>query len=313
MLITVVIPSLGRDRRLLDTLGDLARQNYEPWECIVVLQGVPSPALLASMRQCLGSRLRMFHCDEPNASLARNIGLREARGDVVLFLDDDVQISDPLFLRNHAACFEDSTCPGATGPILAPGAKLRLTRHWLSRHRTAGWLFFPPNYGERTEVGNGTSANLSVRRDFAIEVGGMDANYEKGAHREETDFCLRLTKRFGPLRYEPSNALVHFGERTGGCRTWGHNSGIHPLHHVCGEWYFILKGLRLRTIPFTDVPLHIFVLLRRQVFNRSNLLQPSSVFRALAQSWRGLRKAMERLERGPRLICSLDSATYREL
>ena len=72
-------------------------------------------------------------------------------------------------------------------------------------------------------VRNGASNHLSVRRREALAIGGMDAQFEKGAHREESDFCLRYTDRYGPLLFDPEATLVHLGDQSGGCRTWGIN------------------------------------------------------------------------------------------
>ena len=51
--LSVVIPSLAREDSLLLTLGELARQRYPDWECLVVLQGRPDPRACAAMRRTL--------------------------------------------------------------------------------------------------------------------------------------------------------------------------------------------------------------------------------------------------------------------
>lgn len=311
--VSVVIPSLGRDDRLKETAQDLARQEYPSWECIIVLQGPLKSATLAGIFEALGERLRLFHADEPNASLARNIGLSEAKGDIVLFLDDDVEISNPRFLGAHARHYFNASTSGVAGQVLGPGISPRRHRHWLSRHNTFGWLFFPTNYDFPARITCGPSSNLSVRRSSALAVGGMDAQFEKGAHREESDFALRLVKRFGLLHFDPEASLVHLGEPVGGCRSWGHNSGVHPLHHVCGEWYFILRALKLRTMSWREAPFHLYCLIQRQILNRSNLRSLRIVLNACRQSIRGYSLARQKIIAGPKLLGSLSTSCYREL
>ncbi|MGR9072538.1 MAG: glycosyltransferase family 2 protein [Gammaproteobacteria bacterium] len=311
--LTVVIPSIARDRRLIETVGCLSRQDYPNWECIVVLQGAYDKKLAQSIHRVLGKKSRIFYLEEANASLARNVGLREAKGDVVLFLDDDVVIENPDFLKMHGRHYIDESVPGVAGQILGKDGLSRGRRHWLSRHPRTGWLYFPYNFNERSLLVSGVSANLSVRKDRALQIGGMDAQYEKGAHREESDFCLRLTARHGPLVFDPEAGLVHLGEETGGCRSWGANRGVHPLHHAAGEWYFILNNMRLKTILRRDLPHHAFALLRRQIFNRPNLSSPRRLREAVRRSCEGWAVANGKLSEGPRLIGELSAAGYREI
>ena len=311
--VSVVIPSLGRDDRIQATAQNLARQEYPAWECIIVLQGPLRSATLVGISEALGDRLRLFRADEPNASLARNIGLSEAKGDVVLFLDDDVEIRNPGFLRAHARHYINASTSGVAGQVLGPGISPRRRRHRLSRYDTFGWLFFPTTYDFPARIACGPSSNLSVRRSSALAVGGMDAQFEKGAHREESDFALRLVKRFGLLHFDPEASLVHLGEPVGGCRSWGHNSGVHPLHHVCGEWYFILRALKLRTMSWRETPFHLYCLIQRQILSKSNLRSLRIVLSACRQSIRGYRLARQKLVAGPRLLGSLSTSCYREL
>jgi glycosyltransferase involved in cell wall biosynthesis len=311
--VSVVIPSLGRDDCLNATAQDLARQEYPSWECIIVLQGPLRSATIAGVSEALRDRLRLFQADEPNASLARNIGLFEAKGDIILFLDDDVEIRNPGFLQAHARHYANISTSGVAGQVLGPGVSPRRSRHWLSHYDAFGWLFFPTTYDFPACIACGPSSNLSVRRGPALAVGGMDAQFEKGAHREESDFALRLVKRFGLLHFDPEASLVHRGEPIGGCRSWGYNSGIHPLHHVCGEWYFILRALKLRTISWSETPFHLFCLIQRQILNRSNLRSLRRIIRACRQSISGYRLARQKLVEGPRLLGSLSTNCYREL
>ena len=312
--ISVVIPSLGRERALRATLLDLSRQTHPGWECIVVLQGDLESDLVQELYGILPDHLRVFYADEPNASLARNIGIFEAKNDVVLFLDDDVEIANPAFLSLHALHYKDPSIVGVAGQILGPDATPRETRHWLTKLVRTGWLFFPLNYRYSARIAAGGSGNLSVRRSSAVAVGGMDAQYEKGAHREESDFTLRLAEHFGLLIFDPQASLVHLGEPVGGCRSWSDgNMGITPLHHACGEWYFILKGLKLRTIKWFDLPFHLYALWRRQVATAANVASFARILEASRRSLEGMRLARRKLKEGPRHLDSLSWAIYREI
>lgn len=284
--LSVIIPTLGRKEELFNTIRNLSRQDLPRnlWEVLVIIQNPPSLAEFQKAIKDWKINFKLFYCSVPNASLARNIGIKESSGDIVLFLDDDLIIENPKFLENHLQNYKDGDTPGVYGQVLDPGVPPRQTRHKWSYKKNVGWLFFPPNYNKRCQVLNGTSANLSVQKKSAISIGGMDNNYEKGAHREESDFCLRLTKKYGPLVFDPMASVIHLGAAAGGCRNWGKNEGVHPVHHVFGEWYFILKGLKIGTIKWYDLPYHLGVLFFRQIWNQPNKRNPQAMIKALVRS-----------------------------
>jgi glycosyltransferase involved in cell wall biosynthesis len=301
--ISVIIPTIGRKLELLNTLKDLTNQNLpkENWECLIILQSDISVDSLQEIACRHGIRLRVFFLKTPNASLARNIGLCEAKGRIVLFLDDDVRIESDAFLQNHITNYSRSSIPGVSGQVVNPDLRIREERHKWSYKKRVGWLFFPPNYNRRCVVLNGVSANLSVNREYGISVGGMDTNYSKGAHREESDFCLRLTQKYGPMVFDPSASIIHLGTESGGCRQWGMNRGVHPMHHVVGEWYFILKGLKIGTIRWYDLHYHLLVLIWRQIFNDFNRANISLMPKAILNSIIGFKIALRKLKQIPSL------------
>ena len=92
-------------------------------------------------------------------------------------MDDDVIIDDVHFLRKHYRHYNDKNIPGVIGcPLeLSLKQKPRYSRHWFSDwKKEVGWLYFPSNYGCSTFATVGRSNNLSVRKEYAVKVGGMD-------------------------------------------------------------------------------------------------------------------------------------------
>jgi glycosyltransferase involved in cell wall biosynthesis len=311
--ISIVIPTLGREQCLINTIDDLFKQTYSHWECLIVAQGENWEGLTQRLHARFSKQVRVFFLSEANASLARNVGLIEGSGDVVLFLDDDVVIRDLRFLYNHARHFFDRSVSGVAGQIVGASQIVRNDRHWISRLRRNGWLYFPLNFCDSTLVRNGGSGNLSVRRLDAIAIGGMDAHFTKGAHREESDFCLRYTDKYGRMIFDPEASLVHLGEPEGGCRAWGLNSVLHQLHHVAGEWYFILRGLQEHTILLFDIPHHGYMLLRRQIFSWTNIRSPKRLIGALWRCIQGAQVAWRQFRSPNRRIGTVDRSCYREI
>ncbi|WP_048708536.1 glycosyltransferase family 2 protein [Microvirga massiliensis] len=306
--ISIVIPSYKRFAALRDTLEDLTRQSLPRFEVLVVLQTQLSLAELAD----LPGQPRVFYVEEPNANLARNIGLLEARYDIVLFLDDDLRIEDPSFLFKHARNFVDTSIAGVYGQVLEVGQAPTLMPDRSTIETSWGWIYLPANYGQRCRTRNGGSGNLAVRRAWAIAVGGMDAHFIKGARREETEFNLRYTKRYGPLVFDPEASVVHLSAE-GGSRTWGHVRQVVPMHHIVGHWYFLLSSMRNRSLTPRSVLLelrHIATALIRNPSARAGI--PSFLLNA-SRALIGLALASYQISKGPRWIDGIAPDRYEVL
>ena len=281
MKLSIIIPTLNRVDDLSRTLDYLEHQSFQDFEILVIDQSdLP--------KKWEGHRIRYFPIPFKSASKARNLGLVEAKGDIVLFLDDDIIIENHHFLELHIKHYHDLKVSGVVGSILPLDRKKEMVLSVKATNLNWGWMYFPPNYGVKTHVPNGGSGNLSVRRNWALDIGGMDERFEKGAFREETEFCLRYTLKYGLLVYDPEASIVHLGSPRGGSRSWELITGvIHGYQHMFGGWYLMFKRLNTRFWPR-----YIYSLLRRFLLHKKLLiriyLMPVALFyfmRAFFSAW----------------------------
>jgi glycosyltransferase involved in cell wall biosynthesis len=301
---SIIIPTIGRISALKHTLACLRQQEYSEYEVIVVDQTNDNEHLLWRADNSVAAReFRYLRQTEPNASAARNLGIRTARGDVLIFLDDDVDIPRRDFLAQHAKNYCDPEVAGVVGQILGADRRVRFDRHPWSLRPRVGWLYFPRNFGHRVWVESGGSGNCSVRRAVAVKVRGMDENFEKGAFREEADFFHRCVRAGFRFVFEPEASLIHLNEPIGGSRSWGSDRGLVPFHHAIGEMYFILKN-----VQWPDHLDHFGLAIRRQIVNDANMRRPLNLIVAGVQLIRAIIAARRLLQRGPRYLSSEPSA-----
>ena len=292
-MLSIVLPTLNRAEYLLSTVESLLRQTFREFEIIVVdqsdvsLETFPVP----------DNRIINIRQVEKSASKARNTGLLAASGDIVLFLDDDILIDSPDFLSNHLRHYSNSLCPGVSGSILSAKREYRAARHPWSYKKRVGWLFFPINYSNQTSIGNGWAGNLSVRRDWAIDVGGMDEQYPKGAFREESDFCARLVRKYGNLIYDPEAYIVHIGAPIGGLRAFKSRQLIKAQHHFDGMFYFLFRNVRILDYPYHLISFFT-IFFKFNVFIRKPVLFFVFIKRTLFGIWNACRKVWS----GPKLL-----------
>ena len=107
MQISVIIPTYKPKDYIWQCLDSLDAQTLDKrlWEVIIVLNGCSEP-WETEIKQYIQSHpltnVRLIQTDEGGVSNARNIGLDQAKGEYIAFLDDDDYVS-PTYLEALAA------------------------------------------------------------------------------------------------------------------------------------------------------------------------------------------------------------------
>ena len=174
--LTVVIPTLGTRpslARVIERLNDDTHRSVD-FEVVVVGHDAEVPLeRLAELVGDLQAPLRVIDRSGPGVSFARNAGWRDARADLVLFLDDDVLPSGAL-LAEHLAWHrrEPADEVGVLGHVRwAPEVRVTPFMRWLEQ----GIQFDYPNIvGTEAGWGRFYTANISVKRAIMERVGGFD-------------------------------------------------------------------------------------------------------------------------------------------
>src|SRR5260370_42473798 len=100
--ITIAIPTYGRDRVLVDTIRHVLALVPPPAEVIVLDQTKEHVHEVVRTLEAWhqSAAIRWLHLPEPLIPRAMNRGLIEAKGEIVLFLDDDV-VPEPGLIQAH--------------------------------------------------------------------------------------------------------------------------------------------------------------------------------------------------------------------
>lgn len=246
--LSIVIPSYRRGAVLLQTVRELMPLMTEECELIIVDQTpreeIEDRASLDDLMRCPG--IRYIHEAEPGASRARNIGIRAARGRVVLFLDDDVTPSPDLLVR-HLEGYGEPRVSAVGGRIVWTSTELEAEAPFPhDANAAARWPEAPVCYhttpfGEALHV---ITCNLSVRRDRLMEVGGFNEWFT--GYGEDIELVARLRRAGGRVVYTPAAAVIHHAAATGGTR--GRREGAYAFGRRRGEalHYSVLLAVGLR-------------------------------------------------------------------
>ncbi|WP_435139251.1 glycosyltransferase family 2 protein [Formosa sp. A9] len=118
--VSVIIPTLNRYRYLKDVLADLGQQDYPDVEVLVVDQSDPFQADFYT-----GYRLdlQVQQQTEKALWLARNTAIKQAKGDYLLFFDDDSRVGTD-WISKHVACIQEFRADISSGVSISQvGAK----------------------------------------------------------------------------------------------------------------------------------------------------------------------------------------------
>lgn len=222
-LVSVVIATYNRDDLLCGAIADvLAVQSPDgtPVEVLVVDQTPVHGGLTASQLdqwQKAGA-IRWIKTSPPGLTRARNIGIRQARGEFLIFIDDDVHIENKDFLKEHVRALDKPGIGGVAGRIMVPEAPP------LTVTRKIGDLGFfgtrEPGFGSDWSGFTATvrGCNMSFRRDLLQALAGFDERYTRSAFREDTDIAYRIRRQGYQLWFAHQAWLYHLSAPEGGTR-----------------------------------------------------------------------------------------------
>ena len=100
MIVSVIIPTYNRHDILPDTVKHLLDQDYPNYEIIVIDQTKDVPNNIKKFfKEVSNKGVRYIHIDRPGLPNARNIGIKIATGEIILFVDDDIILGKDWFKR----------------------------------------------------------------------------------------------------------------------------------------------------------------------------------------------------------------------
>jgi O-antigen biosynthesis protein len=247
-LVSIIIPTAGQVREVRFehvvlpencVRSIVENSTYENYEIVIVADHELEDHVVDTLTELAGDRLRVVPADPGkfNFSAMINKGAREARGDHLLLLNDDIDIATPDWIE-RMVMYSSLDGVGAVGGRLVWGdGRLQHVGvdfyGGLPGHTYYGFPGDYRGYANAVLIARNcmtvTGACLMTSRALFEEVGGL--SLELPVSFNDVDYCLKLRLSGRRIVYDPDLYLYHFESSS-------RNPTVHDweFHKLVGRW-----------------------------------------------------------------------------
>lgn len=243
---SIIVATYNRKEPLARLLGTLWKQTVprEEYEVVVVDDG--SIEDMTSVALAFSTRLQVSVSRQANSgvAVARQRGVEQARGSIVIFLDDDMLAAED-FVAQHLAAHEGHDDRVVMGELLPDVTVDEMPL--FERYHAYQLSKFAETYARSgTFAGHDVyTGNLSLSRDLFFRAGGFDPAF----HIEDVELGVRLEQAGAKFVFSRAAATVHASDHTSlekwlarsvkDGRDWVRLIRKHPQAHSANPWRFL--------------------------------------------------------------------------
>lgn len=219
-LVSILIANKESKRALDNCLSSIFRlSTYLRFEVIVIENGSTDESLFAYYKnmQCIYSNLKVVSWEgDGSAAELNRFGVSQAKGDYLLFLQNDTEIITPDWLESMLMLAQRKDVGAVGAKLFHPNgtiahAGLILGMNDTVGHSFLGWGRDDPGYSYRLCVAQNLScvsgACLMTKRAVWDQVNGMDPLYHNSLY--DADYCLKARKAGYQVVFTPYAKLYH--------------------------------------------------------------------------------------------------------
>ena len=223
--VSIIVPTRDRLAYLRNCIEGVRRTNYPAFEIVVIDNESSEPETIDYLRELELSGVRVLEVRGAfNFSALNNLAVEHAQGELLCFLNNDVEFADPhwLALLVHQAIRPELGAVGAR--LLYPDRSIQHAgvvtgvgggaahAHRFVREDENGYFL---RHWLPQKVSAVTAACLVVEKRKFLAVGGFDAEQFPVAFND-VDLCLKLNAAGWHSFYEPRATLVHHESKSRG-------------------------------------------------------------------------------------------------
>ncbi|MPM93973.1 hypothetical protein SDC9_141115 [bioreactor metagenome] len=225
---SIIIPVRKTNPYLRETLNKLKKQSTKNFEILIITDKISGSA---------------------NPAEKRNLGAKKAKGDYLVFFDDDSYPKKNYFKNAFKLIQANPKINHFCGPCLTPPKDNIFQKAsglvWSSWLGSGGAGHYRNHISTKRFVDDYPSVNLIIKKADFIKIGGFTTSYWPG---EDTLLCLSIVKQLNQkILYHPSIIVYH------------HRRQIIIPHLQQITRYAIHRGFFARKFPQTSFRIGYFI------------------------------------------------------
>ncbi len=209
---SIIIITLNRPDYVRKCLAKLNQQTVKPGQ-IIVVDASRNNLTKQVVKKFAGVLYMNNQKGIGKMTTSRNLGLTQATGDIICFLDDD-SFAGPDWLENILKTYKDKNVGAVGGRALnnlPDEAKIGLDRIGKFSEGVL-YGFFAADPGKIIEVDHIMGCNMTYRREVLQKLGGFREDYTGiSGLREDSDPCFRVRKLGYRILFNPKAWVEHLG------------------------------------------------------------------------------------------------------
>ena len=223
-LISIIIPNKDQVESLDKCLESIEKSSYKNYEIIIVENNSTEDETFAYYKKIESDKIRIVYwSDEFNYSAINNFGVKHARGDYLLLLNNDVEVIATDWLEELTANCQRKDVGIVGARLYYPDDTIQHAGIVIGIGGVAGALFvgmprmftgYLHKAAIQQDLSAVTAACMMVKRSVYEELGGLEEELKVAFN--DVDFCLRAREKGYLVVYDPNVELYHFESKSRG-------------------------------------------------------------------------------------------------
>lgn len=216
--LSIVVPIRNEERFILDTLRQLEQQDYAKGRYeVLVVDGMSTDNTKTIVEEFIATHpeinIKLLENPGKLSSRARNVGARNACGEIVVFIDGHVYIPDSKLFASIEEFVTNNNAMVLARPqhLDVPSLGNNSKAYWIAVSRKT-WLGHSTKsfiYGEHEGFVDPTSSGFAYHHSVFEKVGYFDESFDAA---EDVEFNYRV-KQAGLMAYTSHKLLVYYYPR----------------------------------------------------------------------------------------------------
>jgi len=226
--ISIIIPTYNGAQKVVNALQSLEEQTFKDFEVIVVIDGSTDDTKnILETRNFNLPFLKVIYQENKGRSGARNRGAKEAQGELLLFLDDDMRLGKNEIIK-HLVLYQKNLSSILMGCAVEEYHKMQTDIQKYKAYLSEKWSRPLGETLKPLSKNNFflTAANCSMSKQLFFELGGFD---EKLTDAEDYDLGKRAIEQNIDIYFDPSIVGWHDDFIT--CRSYIHRQQQYQEAH----------------------------------------------------------------------------------